>query len=555
MRYVPPYGRESEGDAAQYVNGDPSIGRQGSIPPANAFEHPMREIVGVIEKSKMTALATDLLQLPKSVRSQRLNYADDTGSQNAVSVAFDPPLTAYTIGLPLHVKIKTTNSGASTINAGAGTTAIRRMNGADVGAGDLPGGGVVFLVFDGTYFQLVNFSGTGGEGDVTVFNVKIPYTVDTGTPGHIIANFTNQPNTFVPGDMIAVKIKETTPGNTTIDVNTTPTSSSINVLPNSGGPMLQGDIHSGDVMIFIYDGTSFYIQPNPEINAPVIYTIGAGQQFPSIDAAISILKRKTIGSNGVVTLKMIAGAYPPFTVNHVSADRIIIQGTMSAQGAPTWDKFAATGNTPAARNQDAITNIAMLRGRYLTEIQVPSGPSTQGVANVGPGMLRIMDLLIAGQNLPTNNTVGVYSLPGYQMWAQNVACWGLDFGFYCSYTLFAYACWVSSAQRYGYACAAPGEMALDGCGAFGCALQGFSSSGGGITFTQGCIALQTGGGGMVAYDHSYLGARNSYVVGSGSYDMHAVNLGEIVTYQATYGTISPALNTLGNNSALIAFGG
>ena len=34
-----------------YVNGDPTIGQEGSIPPAAAFEHPQREIVNLIKNA------------------------------------------------------------------------------------------------------------------------------------------------------------------------------------------------------------------------------------------------------------------------------------------------------------------------------------------------------------------------------------------------------------------------------------------------------------------------------------------------------------------------
>ena len=62
MKYVPPYGRESEGDAAHYINGNPAEAREGSIPPAAVFENPQRELIAVIEKSKFTPIDTDLLQ-------------------------------------------------------------------------------------------------------------------------------------------------------------------------------------------------------------------------------------------------------------------------------------------------------------------------------------------------------------------------------------------------------------------------------------------------------------------------------------------------------------
>src|SRR5215831_12012706 len=108
MRYVPPFGTP---DDSPYINGDPSIARQGSIPPAEAFEHPMRELVAVITNSFMTPSSSDLEQVSEAVRSQRMNYAADTGSVNTLSVAYDPPITSYTIGLPLHVRVLNTNTG------------------------------------------------------------------------------------------------------------------------------------------------------------------------------------------------------------------------------------------------------------------------------------------------------------------------------------------------------------------------------------------------------------------------------------------------------------
>ena len=109
MKYVQPYGI-SDADAP-YINGDPSIARQGSIPPAAAFEHPMREIVGVIQKNGLPPNSADLLQLVKGTRSQKVNFAEDTGSVNTLSVAFDPPITSYSLGLPIRVRCKNNNSG------------------------------------------------------------------------------------------------------------------------------------------------------------------------------------------------------------------------------------------------------------------------------------------------------------------------------------------------------------------------------------------------------------------------------------------------------------
>src|SRR5215831_8107290 len=103
MKYQPPYGI-SDPNAA-YINGDPSIARQGSILPAAAAEYPQREIVNFINSSNITPSDNDLFQLTRSSRAQWVNFCADTGSANALSVALTPPLTAYRQGLPLRVLV------------------------------------------------------------------------------------------------------------------------------------------------------------------------------------------------------------------------------------------------------------------------------------------------------------------------------------------------------------------------------------------------------------------------------------------------------------------
>lgn len=64
MRYVPPFG-ESAG--APYVNANPATGQRGSVPPAEAIEHAMREIVHCIVQSGQTPSGNDLTQLWKAI--------------------------------------------------------------------------------------------------------------------------------------------------------------------------------------------------------------------------------------------------------------------------------------------------------------------------------------------------------------------------------------------------------------------------------------------------------------------------------------------------------
>ena len=73
MKYQPPYGFEND-PTAHYINGDPSIGRAGSIPPAASIEYPMREIVAAIHYAGLSPSDFDLTQAVKAVRCGRLNY-------------------------------------------------------------------------------------------------------------------------------------------------------------------------------------------------------------------------------------------------------------------------------------------------------------------------------------------------------------------------------------------------------------------------------------------------------------------------------------------------
>jgi hypothetical protein len=108
MKYEQPYGVSDPN--APYINGNPQIGLQGSIPPAASIENPQREIVNFISQSNLVPTDADLYQLTKAARSQFVNFANDIGSQNQLSVALDPPLVTYTVGLVLRVRVAVQNT-------------------------------------------------------------------------------------------------------------------------------------------------------------------------------------------------------------------------------------------------------------------------------------------------------------------------------------------------------------------------------------------------------------------------------------------------------------
>jgi hypothetical protein len=577
MEYVPPYGRESEGDTASYVNGDPSIGRQGSIPPAAAFEHPMREIVNVIDKSEFIPEETDLLQLTKSVRSQRLNWADDTGSVNNLSVSYDPPIAQYTLGLTLRVRVKETCTGAASIDAGAGRVQIKLMNGGNTSPGDLVAGGVCALCYDGTNFQLLNFFGLGGaSGAETSYYINIPYAVDTSvTPNIVIATFSPAITSLQAGDPLLVKIANTNTGSSVLRVNAL---SDKNIVPNGGAPLLQGDMQVGDVVLFIFDGTNFFITPNPFVTAN--FTMSVPGQYADVPAALAVLKRKSISPTATVTIQIQGGTsgnpyvINPFQINHANSDRITIKGTMLA-GAPIAGNFAQTGQAPAQRAADSANNIVMLRGRYGTEIRVLSsspaaGVYAHGVQNVGPGSPTIQDMLITGPNFSgfsasyaIGRWMGVRVDQAQSIRCINVACWGLDNGYYGgSGILSATNC--SACGLFGsgfFLTGGGGSFSLGGPG--GCISVGNAAHGCfvnqnafmGVTATCSCNGIS----GATAADCSELTFAAALAQNNGYptvLDLNAVTLSEIVVIAGSgFVVASPLPNTYGNGYSVIVVPG
>ena len=89
---------------------------------------------------------------------QPANYLLDTGTADNYAVAFGTGIVpTYTAGLMIQMMVLHSNSGASTIDVNSlGAKNILRQSGATLSASDLVAGGVAYLQYDGTQFQLLN---------------------------------------------------------------------------------------------------------------------------------------------------------------------------------------------------------------------------------------------------------------------------------------------------------------------------------------------------------------------------------------------------------------
>jgi hypothetical protein len=152
MKYNQPYGVSDPN--APYINGDPSLGRAGSIPPAASIEYPQRELVNYFADSGLTPDNADLHQLSRAHQSHGVIYAVDTSSTvNLVTLSLTPPLITYYSGLTVWALIKNTNSGPAQVNINSmGALAIVRRGGAALETGDLIADSKALL----TYNQRLN---------------------------------------------------------------------------------------------------------------------------------------------------------------------------------------------------------------------------------------------------------------------------------------------------------------------------------------------------------------------------------------------------------------
>jgi hypothetical protein len=184
MKYQAPYGSPGgpNDEAAVWINGNPTAGIEGSIPPAQAFEYPLRELIALIKAGSIIPSDSDLAQLLRSTRSQVPSYLDDTGVADALACSYvtqgqtGVPLSGYTKGMTVRVKVKVTNTGPATINIDSqGNVPIRRGDGGQLTASEIPAGAILELVHDGTNFQLI--SQTQRAGFLGIIDTNITKTI------------------------------------------------------------------------------------------------------------------------------------------------------------------------------------------------------------------------------------------------------------------------------------------------------------------------------------------------------------------------------------------
>lgn len=164
MKYNQPYGVSDPN--APYINGNPSTGTMGSIPPAASIENPQREIVNFISRSGLTPADSDLTQLAKAVQNGSVTFGLDTGSTNVLSAQLSPTPDQYFQGMLVRILVGNTNTGPATLDLnGLGAHNIL-LAGTTLVGGELIKNHITTLVYNavGTVFEIIAGGGGGAVG-------------------------------------------------------------------------------------------------------------------------------------------------------------------------------------------------------------------------------------------------------------------------------------------------------------------------------------------------------------------------------------------------------
>lgn len=160
MKYEQPYGISDPN--ASYINGNPSTGTMGSIPPAASIENPQREIVNFINVNSLTPTDADLLQLSKAVQAGLVNWGVDNGVVNQISITPVVPISAYALGQRFVIKVKYGNTSQVTINvSGIGNVPLIHVDQSPMNAYELLAGQLIEVAYDGAHFQAIGGVGNG----------------------------------------------------------------------------------------------------------------------------------------------------------------------------------------------------------------------------------------------------------------------------------------------------------------------------------------------------------------------------------------------------------
>ena len=200
-----------------FTGGNPASGLAATVPGYEWFNTVQEELVAIATCLGATLNPSNYNQVLTAIRGliqgQTGNYGVDTGTSNTYAVTLSPAPAALTAGLAVRVKIANTNTTASSLNVTSlGSVAIHRMDGTALQSGDLVAGETAHLIFDGTYWQLVQLS-------TLALQQGVNYYVDSGSVNSLLVTLVPQPASLVAGLTLRIKVGTTNTSTSSLNIN------------------------------------------------------------------------------------------------------------------------------------------------------------------------------------------------------------------------------------------------------------------------------------------------------------------------------------------------
>lgn len=342
------------------------------------------------------------------------------------------------------------------------------------------------------------------------------------------------------------------------------------------------------------------------ILTPIIKTVhGVGADFADLNAAFTWLSNYRIAQTGSVTFQLAGGVGASASIyngsgntvvfDHPDSGRVIIRGATMTGAFPTYSAWSITGSSSGARATDNVTNLAMLRTRYATELKFAAGaymdlrgsPTFQDLLLTGDGTTVIdgMYCRFGAASLVRVSAHGfgrrgITVAAGY-IGAENVSGSGCAISGISAEINGAIG--MVSGELLGMSNTTNGILALSGSDirqVDGATMSALGNGGSGVDaeetsaiITQsGSRSNTNGGSGWVALDNSYVEAGSTTATGNANYGYYSQGASRINAFGATAtgngvggisanqgsanlatsltGTLSPASNTVGNGNSI-----
>lgn len=188
------------------------------------------------------------------------NYVVAGGTGNALTAVISPAVTSYVAGLTLYIKSIAANTlAAVTLNVnGLGTKNIKLQNGSSLSVGSIPSGMVCQFVYDGTNFHLLDSFPVNVVTPAQVQDQTWTFTLDEGTANNYTdgGNLVIIDDSYIQGQCFQLLIANANTGASTLNLG------AIGAAPitySNGAALTGGELVSGMVAVFEFDGTNFQL--------------------------------------------------------------------------------------------------------------------------------------------------------------------------------------------------------------------------------------------------------------------------------------------------------